>query len=281
MYDEEAGTYVCQQDQLVRHVPVASVPAPLAVDLPVRIHGVVSSPGQLNALDVDKEKELLERALARPVGEGLAQMYWAPSATWNDLHDQLMDGPWHMLHFIGHSGFDAAQDERVLALVGRGGHADIVTAHRFTGLLRQARPMPRLIVLKSCSGAQTGATDLFSGTGAALVRAGVSAVAAMQFAIMLGRVAGPSDWGELDLVERSSERRKWLGSTQQRIFWRNLTRPWPPLSSLGYVSCGNPSGSPPPTLRRPVSSSMPKHAQTATYGVVILHEQPTRQPTCS
>ena len=56
-------------------------------------------------------------------------------------------------------------------------------AHRLVDLLRQARPMPRLVVLNSCSGAAAGAGDLFSGTAAALVRGGVSAVAAMQHEI--------------------------------------------------------------------------------------------------
>ena len=43
--------------------------------------------------------------------------------------------------------------------------------------------MPRLVVLNSCSGAATGVNDLFAGTAAALVRGGVSAVAAMQYPI--------------------------------------------------------------------------------------------------
>ena len=38
-----AGAYVCWQDQLVRYVPVASVPTPLLVPRPLRILGVVSS----------------------------------------------------------------------------------------------------------------------------------------------------------------------------------------------------------------------------------------------
>lgn len=50
-------------------------------------------------------------------------------------------------------------------------------------LLRQARPMPRLVLLNSCAGAAIGGADLFSGTAAALVRGGVNAVAAMQYAI--------------------------------------------------------------------------------------------------
>jgi hypothetical protein len=64
---EAAGAYVCRRDQLVRHIAVASAAAPLVVDPPLRIFGVVSSPRGLPALDVEKEKEQLERALARPV----------------------------------------------------------------------------------------------------------------------------------------------------------------------------------------------------------------------
>ena len=183
MFDQAAGAYVCRQDQLVRHVPVASVPAPLRVRPPLRILGVVSSPRGLPPLDVDKEQDQLARALARPVGQGLAELHWAPSATWADLQDLLLDGEWHVLHFIGHGDFDPGRDEGVLALVREDERADLVGAHRLADLLRQARPMPRLVVLNSCSGAAAGASDLFSGTAAALVRAGVSAVAAMQYEI--------------------------------------------------------------------------------------------------
>ena len=183
MYDQATGTYVCRQNQLVRHVPVASVPAPLRVRPPLRILGVVSSPRGLPALDVEKEQDQLARALTRPARQGLAELHWAPTATWADLHDELLDGEWHVLHFIGHGDFDPEWDEGVLALTREDGRADLVAAHRLTDLLRQARPMPRLVVLNSCSGAAAGVSDLFSGTAAALVRGGVSAVAAMQYEI--------------------------------------------------------------------------------------------------
>ena len=44
MYDAVDGAYVCRRDQLVRHVPVASVIQPLKVQPPLRILGIVSSP---------------------------------------------------------------------------------------------------------------------------------------------------------------------------------------------------------------------------------------------
>lgn len=117
-------------------------------------------------------------------------MHWAPKATWADLHNLLLDGPWHTVHFIGHGDFDPGRDEGYLALVGDNGRADYVAAHRLVDLLRQASPMPRLVVLNSCAGGAASVSDLFSGTAAALVRGGISAVAAMQYEISEPRSSG-------------------------------------------------------------------------------------------
>jgi CHAT domain-containing protein len=113
----------------------------------------------------------------------LIDLQWARAATWADLQAELLGGPWHVVHFIGHGDYFPDRDEGVLALTGRDGRTDLVGADRFTALLAQADPTPRLVVLNSCSGAAVGATDLFSGTAAALVRGGITAVAAMQYEI--------------------------------------------------------------------------------------------------
>jgi CHAT domain len=183
MYDDALGSYVCRREQLVRHVPVPSLAAPLAVRSSLRILGVIASPRGLAALDTDREKSQLTYALGHLSSQGLADVHWAPSATWADLQDLLQADEWHVVHFIGHGDFDASRDEGVLALVTEDGRADLVEASRLVDLLRQAHPMPRLVVLNSCAGAATGVEDLFAGTAAALVRGGVSAVAAMQYAI--------------------------------------------------------------------------------------------------
>ena len=98
----------------------------------------------------------------------------------------VLTGPSYRHPFIGHGDFDPGRDEGMLALTREDGRADLVAAHRMVDLLRQVRPMPRLVVLNSCSGAAAGVSDLFSGTAAALVRGGVSAVAAMQYEISDG-----------------------------------------------------------------------------------------------
>lgn len=186
MYDAESETYVCRREPLVRHVPVATAPAPLRVRGAVRILGVVSSPRGMAVLDVDKEKENLTSALEGPTKRGLVDLQWAPDASWSTLQELLLSAEWHVIHFIGHGDFDFEREEGILALVGKDGRANRVEASRFVDLLRQARPMPRLVVLNSCSSATSSSEDLFSGTAAVLVRGGVSAVAAMQFEITDG-----------------------------------------------------------------------------------------------
>ena len=183
LYDPEAAAYLCQREPLVRHVQVAAPAAPLTVQPPLRILGLIAAPRDLPRLDVDGERQRLEDALAEPAARRQVELVWSTGGTWTDLQGMLLEGPWHVLHFIGHGGYDTPEGEGVLALVGPGGTADLVGAERFTRLLHTARPMPRLIVLNSCSSGQAGADDLFSSTGAALVHSGVSAVVAMQFAV--------------------------------------------------------------------------------------------------
>jgi hypothetical protein len=177
MYDTSTGEYVCRHLQLVRHVAVPSVAAPLPAAAPLRILGIASSPGGLPPLDTGREKTLLMQALASGGAPRRASMAWASSATWASLQDMLLSGQWDVVHFAGHGG------QGQIALTHEDGGADLVEASRVVDLLRQARPMPRLVVLSCCSGAAGTAGDLFSATAVTLIRGGVSAVVAMQHEI--------------------------------------------------------------------------------------------------
>ena len=182
LFDPETETYLCRQEPLVRHVPAPYTPDPLEVRAPLRVLGLVSAPRDLPKLNIDKEKANLSKALTGPVSDGLVELSWV-TATWPAVHAKLLDGEWHVLHFIGHGRDDSGNDEGTLAMVGSDGLAEWISASSLADLLGEAQPAPRLVVLNSCSSGRAGETDLFSGAAAALARSGISAVAAMQFAI--------------------------------------------------------------------------------------------------
>lgn len=183
LWDGEVESYTCLYEPLVRHVPAPYRLEPLDVVAPLRVLGLVASPRGLPELDVQREQEYLSAALARPVEDGLIELHWVQEATWESVHDELLNGRWHVVHFIGHGDYDVDTDQGRLAFVGPDGRKDMVEADRLAALLGEAEPAPRLAVLNSCSSGEEGTRDLFSGTAAALVRSGISAVAAMQFTI--------------------------------------------------------------------------------------------------
>ncbi|MEV5240334.1 CHAT domain-containing protein [Streptomyces cinnamoneus] len=183
LFDPEAGTYLCRHEPLVRHVPALYTPEPPRVSPPLRVLVIIASPRGLPPLDTDAERERLEKALAGQVAAGRVELTWLPDAGWNSVQAALLEGEWHVLHFIGHGDYDTRSDEGLIALVDDTGGPDMVEASQLVDLLGEAEPTPRLVVLNSCASAQGGTHDVFSSTGAALVRSGISAVAAMQFTV--------------------------------------------------------------------------------------------------
>ncbi|MFD9303177.1 CHAT domain-containing protein [Streptomyces sp. NPDC060048] len=183
LFDPDAEVYLCRQEPLVRHVPARYTPEPLQVKPPLRILAVIASPRGLPLLDTDAERGRLEEALADQIDAGRVELTWVPQASWDRVHGRLLEGEWHVLHFIGHGDYDESADEGLIGLVDSGGGPDLVEASRLADLLGEARPTPRLVVLNSCASAQGGTRDVFSSTGATLVRSGISAAAAMQFTV--------------------------------------------------------------------------------------------------
>jgi hypothetical protein len=183
LFDSETQAYLCLKEPLVRHVPASYSPPALSLTSPLRILGMISSPAGLPALDVEAERSRLEDALRPHLDAGRVELSWLDDVSWTSVHDRLLEDEWHVLHYIGHGGYDTQTDEGVLAFVGRTGRVDFVPASRLADLLDEAEPTPRLIVLNSCQSGASGTVDLFSGTAAALAHSGIHAVAAMQYSI--------------------------------------------------------------------------------------------------
>ena len=148
MFDGERGGYLSRREPLVRHVPASSA-APLRVSGPLRILGIVASPRGLRELDVEEEKRRLIEALREPLADGRVELIWAPGGTWSEIQSKLLDGVWHVVHFIGHGGYDEETQEDLLALVGTDGRKE---ARRRTPLCRSfgggaTKPSPSRVEL--------------------------------------------------------------------------------------------------------------------------------------
>jgi len=156
--------------------------APLTVSAPLRVLGVVASPIDLEPLDVDLERQRVERALAGLVDQGLVELVWLEGQTWRDLQRAMRRSPWHVVHFIGHGGFDPHRDEGVLWLADDAGRARALHASELARLLADHADL-RLVLLNACESARPGKLDIFSSTATALVRRGLPAVIAMQYEI--------------------------------------------------------------------------------------------------
>jgi hypothetical protein len=184
LYDSDRGDYLtlAASTPLVRYVPLESPAEPLRVRPPLRILGVVASPAELKPLNVDRERQRLELALEGARGRGAVELVWLGGQTVRYLQAALRQGPWHILHFIGHGGFDDKEGEGVIVLADDDGNPDLVYATNLARLVADHDPM-RVVVLNACDGARANKVDLFSSTAALLVKQGTPAVVAMQFEI--------------------------------------------------------------------------------------------------
>ena len=135
-----------------------------------------------DALDIEGEKAHLNRALSPLVRDGRVELGWVEGETWRSLLNALHRDSWHIVHFIGHGGFDPAAGEGVFYLRGEGSENYLLRASRLAHLLSPHQSL-RLVMLNSCDSAAGSASDLFSSAAATLVRRGIPAVLAMQFEI--------------------------------------------------------------------------------------------------
>ncbi len=184
LYDGEHGDFLSLSvtTPLVRYVPLPEPMEALEVEPPLRILGVVVSPDDLPELNTEHERVRLESAVDRLRSRGTVELVWLAGRTWRYLQAALRQGPWHVLHFIGHGGFDEARAEGFVVLADEEGHSQRLYATDLGRLLGDHDPL-RVAVLNACEGARGNEADLFSSTATVLVQHGTPAVIAMQYEI--------------------------------------------------------------------------------------------------
>jgi hypothetical protein len=184
LYDHRRSEFLCLsvRTPIVRYLEMAHPIRPLVVKPPLRILGMISSPSNLPYLDLENEKNRVERALQDLQVQGRVSLTWLAGQTWRDLQRAMRNGPWHVFHFIGHGDFDQSKDEGVIALVDENGQRSDFSATQLGRLLVNHGYL-RLVVLNSCEGAKSSNQDIFSSTAGTLIHKGIPAVVAMQYEI--------------------------------------------------------------------------------------------------
>ena len=164
---------------LVRYLDLPERIRPLAVEPPLRLLVMLSSPSDYRSLNVEEEWEKLKKALGDLQQRGLVVLERLEAATLSVLQKRLRRGECHIFHFIGHGAFDERAQDGVLVLEDSQGRGRPVSGHDLGTLLHDHRPL-RLAVLNACEGARASRSDPFAGTAQSLVQQGIPAVIAMQ-----------------------------------------------------------------------------------------------------
>jgi len=194
LYHERDFLAISDWTPIVRYLDLPTAREPLAVAPPLHILAMVSSPSNAPPLDVERERENLERALCDLVKAGAVEITWLEEATLAELQRTLRrKGPFHVFHFIGHGGFDEQAKDGVLLLEDERGRGRFVRGLNL-GVTLANHTSLRLAVLNSCEGGREADDDPFAGVASSLVRSQIPAVLAMQFEITDRAAATFAGW---------------------------------------------------------------------------------------
>ncbi len=152
---------------------------------PLRILVMISSPADLPPVDAEAEWQNVLKATEQLRARGLLELERIEEATLRALQRKLRSREFHVFHYIGHSMFDPATNQGVLALedpLGEGGFV-AVRAEDLARELSEENTI-RLVVLNSCQSAvASDGGDPFAGLASSVVARGLPAVVAMQYTI--------------------------------------------------------------------------------------------------
>jgi len=184
LFDPGANRFVnlTPDTPVVRYLDLPIPAEPLAVEPPIRVLVMISSPAEFPQLDVEGEWGRLQAALGDLPERGLVTITRLPSATLAGLQRPLRLDEYHVFHYIGHGGYDEQSQDGALALEDSQARARLVTGQDL-GVMLSDHDSLRLIVLNACEGARGSSSNPFSGVAQSLIQQGIPAVIAMQFEI--------------------------------------------------------------------------------------------------
>ena len=190
-----AGT---ERTPIVRSLDTAELRFPIELPRTLRILGIISTPSDCRPLDAARERDRLDTALAPLAADGRVEVEWLPHATLGAIEERISDpSDLHIVHYIGHGGFDRVTGESYLSLENDAGTSQPATADDLLPLVIDEDSL-RLAVLNACEGARTSEKDAFSSVASGLAKC-IPAVVGMQFPISeeAARIFAPRFYGAL------------------------------------------------------------------------------------
>jgi hypothetical protein len=155
LYNSSLGRFLSLSEYtpLVRYIDLPEPIRPLAVDGPLAILVMISSPADPDyaSLNVEDEWTRLNSGLGELADSGQVRLVRLSEPTLSALQRELRRRQYHVLHFIGHGGFDRHTQGGVLVLPDRAGKARLVAADRLAATVLDHRSL-RLVVLNACEG---------------------------------------------------------------------------------------------------------------------------------
>ena len=184
LYDRDQDHFLATSTTtpMVRYLDLPQSVGPLRVKLPLRVLVVIAGPRNLPTLDAEGEWERLKQTLGPLEAAGSLVLERLPTATLDALRRRARGEAFHILHFIGHGGFDEVAGDGVLHFENPQGMNDPIPGQLLGNVLRDHDCL-RLAVLNACEGARQSNKDPFSGVAQSLCQQRLPAIVAMQFEI--------------------------------------------------------------------------------------------------
>ncbi len=145
LHDEEHGVFVSLSPEtaMMRYVEMPTPVRSFPISPPLRILAMISAPNDIPGLEGEEEWGKLNAALDGLAREGMVQVDRLEAGTLSALQRPLRLREYHVLHFIGHGGWDEDAQDGALALEGPDGGTRLVNGLDL-GLLIRADTTARL-----------------------------------------------------------------------------------------------------------------------------------------
>jgi hypothetical protein len=178
LFSLEQGGFLGLQRRtpILRHMRLPLPPGRAPVAQALRVLIVSSQPCSMPQLTLKKEGKRIADALGTLPG---VETYPLHNPSVEELRDTLLEKDFHVLHFMGHGEFDAESGQGVLYFTNADGSDRAVSGTLLASHLADLHSL-RLVFVNACETACANARAPFAGVAAALLRAGLPAVIAMQ-----------------------------------------------------------------------------------------------------